>query len=71
MNKFQISQIESRETCSLSDENLLLSGTVLKNTSEAFGVCVYRDDSLDVTQKIAKIREQPCPYSFLRQDRAR
>ena len=31
------------ETCSLSDENLLLSGTVLKNTGEAVGVCVYRD----------------------------
>ena len=42
----QVSPIEvSRrggETCSLSDENLLLSGTVLKNTGEAVGVCVYR-----------------------------
>ena len=41
----QMSPIECRrggETCSLSDENLLLSGTVLKNTGEAVGVCVYR-----------------------------
>ena len=39
---FQTPEIEARETCSLSDDNMLLSGTVLKNTSEAVGVCVYR-----------------------------
>ena len=29
------------ETCSLSAENLLLTGAQLKNTREVFGVCVY------------------------------
>lgn len=29
------------ETCSLSAENMLLSGAQLKNTREVFGVCVY------------------------------
>ena len=29
------------ETCSLSSDNLLLTGAQLKNTKEVYGVCVY------------------------------
>ena len=29
------------ETCALSSDNILLSGTQLKNTNSVFAVCVY------------------------------
>ncbi len=54
----KISSLELRQTCSLAIENLLLSGTVLKNTPEAYGVCVYSgtETKLSLNSKITRIK---------------
>ncbi len=46
------------DTCSLTHDNLLLSGTVLKNVSEAYGVCVYSgmQTKMSLNSKITSIK---------------
>ena len=46
------------ETCSLGHDNLLLSGTVLKNTQEIFGICVYSgaQTKMSLNSKITRIK---------------
>ena len=40
-NKSSNNKIEYMEKVSLSPDNILLTGTQLKNTENVFGVCVY------------------------------
>ena len=54
------------EKASLSPENLLLTGTQLKNTKTVFGVCVYtgRDTKINLNSKIAYNKFSSIEYSL-------
>ena len=46
------------ETASLTNDNLLLSGTVLQNTKEVVGVCVYsgKETKMSLNSKITSVK---------------